>query len=65
MTKYEVEQLSNMQALKKYFETGHKAKPLTMGELKELTSEDRNELGALAKAALMEAAPDCRSPKLC
>jgi hypothetical protein len=50
MEREEVEKLSTLQALKLYFGA---SRPVDMAELKALTSEDRNELGELAKAALL------------
>jgi uncharacterized protein YlxP (DUF503 family) len=50
MTKAEVQKMTPSVAIKAYFGA-------TVSEIKELDTKDRQELGVLAKAALMEEAP--------
>ena len=45
-------EMSNVAALRKFFNDDPNSRKLTMTELKELTAEDREELGKLAKIEL-------------
>ncbi len=53
MTKAEIEKLSDLQALRRFFED---SRQLTMAELKEVAPEQRRELGAMARQELLSQA---------
>lgn len=50
MTKDEIEKMSGVKAIQTYFAD---SRPVTMAEFREMQKEERDELGALAKAALI------------
>ena len=56
-TKAQVTSLTNVQAIKTYFE-GDGGRTVEMKEMKDLSMEGREELGRLSKEALMELATD-------
>jgi len=47
------ENMSNIKAIKTFFEAGS-GRPVTMQEMKELTTQDRVDLGQLCRKALSE-----------
>ena len=48
----EKEDMSNVKAIREYFSTGKFGRKVEMSELKELSLEDREELGNLARKEL-------------
>jgi len=47
-----MEQLSNVKAIKEYFESGVNGRKVEMSELKELTAQERQEIADMCRAEL-------------
>lgn len=54
MTKEEVNELSNIQAIKRFFESGSAGRKITLPELKALSHDTREELAILCREALIQ-----------